>query len=90
MINSSAKKLFYNKNSENVVASAGRISTTKGSADEIYIKSCTKSKDENIKLIQKIISSGHMSVLEHVFLNISFDVKTDAKIIPSAEVEHAP
>lgn len=73
MINSSAKILFYNKNSENIVASAGRISTTKGGADEIYIKSCAKSKDENMKLIQKIISSGHMSVLEHIFLNISFD-----------------
>lgn len=73
MINGSAKILFYNENAESIVASAGRISTTKGSADEIYIKSCARNKDENIKLIQKIISSGHMSVLEHIFLNLSFD-----------------
>lgn len=73
MINGSVKILFYNENAESIVASAGRISTTKGSADEIYIRSCERDKDENIKLIQKIISSGHMSVLEHIFLNLSFD-----------------
>lgn len=73
MIKGSAKILFYNENAESIVASAGRISTTKGSADEIYIKSCIRDKDENIDLIQKIISSGHMSVLEHIFLNLSFD-----------------
>lgn len=69
----SVKLLFYNENADSIVASAGRISTTKGSADEIYEKSCAKDKTENIRLIQKILSSGHTSVLEHVFLNLSFD-----------------
>lgn len=73
MLKSSAEILFYNENAESVVASAGRISTTKGSAIEIYEKSCEKDKFENINLIQKIISSGHTSVLEHIFLNIAFN-----------------
>lgn len=73
MEKSSVKILFYNENADSVVASAGRISTTKGSAIEIYEKSCEKDTFENINLIHKIISSGHTSVLEHVFLNLAFD-----------------
>ncbi|EOS24017.1 thymidylate synthase, flavin-dependent [Lachnospiraceae bacterium 3-1] len=73
MVKSSAKILFYNDNSDSIVAAAGRISTTKGSAIEIYEKSCEKDITENIALIQKIMSSGHTSVLEHVFLNLAFE-----------------
>ena len=69
----SVRILFYNENADSIVASAGRISTTKGGADAIYEKSCARDKEENIRLIQKILSSGHTSVLEHVFLNLSFD-----------------
>lgn len=53
MVKSSAKILFHNDNSDSIVASAGRISTTKGSAIEIYEKSCEKDITENINLIQK-------------------------------------
>lgn len=73
MEKSSAKILFYNENSDSIVASAGRISTTQGSAIEIYETSLEKDKSQNTNLIHKIISSGHTSVLEHVFLNLAFD-----------------
>ncbi len=73
MVKSTAKILFYNDNADSIVAAAGRISTTKGSALEIYDKSCEKDITQNINLIQKIVSSGHTSVLEHVFLNLAFD-----------------
>lgn len=69
----SVKILFYNENADSMVASAGRISTTKGGADAIYEASCARDREENIRLIQKILSSGHTSVLEHVFLNLSFN-----------------
>lgn len=73
MEKSSAKILFYNENSDSIVASAGRISTTQGSAVEIYEKSCEKDKSQNTNLIKKIILSGHTSVLEHVFFNLAFN-----------------
>ena len=73
MVKSTAKILFYNENADSIVAAAGRISTTKGSALEIYDKSCEKDITQNISLIQKIVSSGHTSVLEQVFLNLAFD-----------------
>lgn len=63
----------WNQNAHSMISSAGRISTTKGSADEIYQSSLQNAKEANIKLINKIIASGHESVLEHVFVNLSFD-----------------
>lgn len=73
MLNGSAKILYCNSNADSIVASAGRISTTKGNANDIYEKSCIENQDKNIKLIEKIIASGHTSVLEHIFFNISFN-----------------
>lgn len=69
----SVKIIHYNTNADSIVASAGRISTTSGSAGEIYEKSCEREGDSNRKLIQKILSSGHKSVLEHAFVNLAFD-----------------
>ena len=63
----------FNNNAHQVVSAAGRISTTEGSADEIYEKSCNNEDEKNIKLINKILSSGHESVLEHIYVNLSFD-----------------
>jgi len=63
----------FNNKAHEVVSAAGRISTTEGSADEIYEKSCNNEDEKNIKLINKILSSGHESVLEHVYVNLSFD-----------------
>lgn len=62
-----------NTNAHSIVSAAGRISTTKGSADEIYKASEANAEEVNVKLIHKILSSGHESVLEHVFVNLSFD-----------------
>lgn len=63
----------YSTNADSIVASAGRISTTTGSAGEIYEKSCAREREANRNLIQKILSSGHKSVLEHVSVNLAFD-----------------
>lgn len=73
MTQSSVKVLHYNENAFSIVASAGRISTTKGNAVEIYEKSCLKDKEDNLALIRKILLSGHTSVLEHVNYNLAFN-----------------
>lgn len=65
--------IHYNHNADSIVSAAGRISTTQGSADEIYQKSVDREKESNVKLIHKILSSGHESVIEHINLNLSFD-----------------
>lgn len=63
----------YNANAHGIVSAAGRISTTEGGADEIYENSLRNEDEVNVKLIRKILSSGHESVLEHVMINLSFD-----------------
>lgn len=72
-MNGSVTIINYNANAHSIVSAAGRISTTEGSADEIYKKSRENEDGTNIKLIQKILSSGHESVLEHIFVNLSFN-----------------
>lgn len=56
---------------EEVCAAAGRISTQKGTALEIFEKSHDKEKNE--KLIGKVTKSGHTSTVEHIFFNIAFE-----------------
>jgi len=68
-----AKIISYNTNAHDIISAAGRISTTLGGADEIYEKSVHKDDEVNLKLIEKILSSGHESILEHVSINLSFD-----------------
>ncbi|MEY8336449.1 FAD-dependent thymidylate synthase [Lachnospiraceae bacterium 62-35] len=63
----------FNANAASIVSAAGRISTTKGCADEIYLDSCNKEQEKNISLIKKILASGHESVLEHISVNLSFN-----------------
>ncbi len=65
--------IYHNENAESIISSAGRISTTKGTADEIYAGALEKDREENIRLIGKIMASGHTSVLEHCSLNLSFN-----------------
>lgn len=69
----SVKIIQYNANAHSIVSAAGRISTTEGGADAIYDKSCANDAEKNIKLINKILSSGHESVLEHISVNLAFD-----------------
>lgn len=73
MQNSTVKMIYINENAPSIIASAGRMSTTKGNAIEIYDKACEKDRADNISLIRKIISSGHTSVLEHAFINLAFN-----------------
>lgn len=53
------------------VASGARISTTQGSALEIFARS--QANDNNVTLIEKVAGSGHTSTLEHQFFTVAFD-----------------
>ena len=63
--------LFENENQRCVVASAARISTGKGTAMEIFSRAGDPEKDG--RLIKKVLSSGHKSILEHQFFSIAFN-----------------
>ena len=54
-----------------VVASSARISTQQGTAMEIYDKSRGDEKD--LRLVDKVLASGHKSVIEHQTFGIAFD-----------------
>ena len=54
-----------------VVASSARISTQQGTAMEIYDKSHGDEKD--LRLVNKVLASGHKSVIEHQTFGIAFD-----------------
>ena len=71
MQNASAKIIASSSAGDTVAASAARISTTQGSALEIYRKSCEK--ENNGSLIEKVVGSGHTSTLEHQFFTVAFD-----------------
>ena len=65
--------LGWTPNIEAVIAAGGRISTMDGTADEIYEASLAAGREKNEKLIGKVLSSGHTSVLEHGFINLAFE-----------------
>ena len=67
----SATILLENREALRVTASAARISTQQGTALEIYEKSGDREKD--LKLVSKVLSSGHKSVIEHQTFGIAFD-----------------
>lgn len=56
---------------ELVCAAAGRISTTQGTSLEILARS--KEKENNATLIEKVVASGHQSLVEHAMFTIAFD-----------------
>lgn len=62
--------ISYNCHSERVCASAARLSTTEGDALHLFATACDKSK--NCSLIEKVLSSGHASVIEHIYFTIAF------------------
>ena len=66
-----AKIILENGEALRVAASAARISTQQGTALEIFEKSGDREKD--LKLIGKVLSSGHKSVIEHQSFAIAFD-----------------
>ena len=65
--------LGVSPNPDAVIACGGRISTMDGTADEIFEKSLAAGQEKNEKLIGKVLSSGHTSVLEHCFINLAFE-----------------
>lgn len=65
-----AKIISYNNNCNEVCASAARISTTLGSADEIFEKAIGNPR--NLDLIAKVLKSGHKSLIEHAVFTIAF------------------
>ena len=67
---SQAKIISWNMNHGEICASAARISTTKGNAAEILEKA--KENEKNGELVQKVLASGHKSVIEHAVFTIAF------------------
>lgn len=66
---SRAELISYNIDNVAICASAARISTTKGNAVEIFEKA--KDNEKNQELIQKVLRSGHKSIIEHVVFTIA-------------------
>lgn len=64
-----AQLVSYNINNIELCASAARISTTKGNAVEIFEKA--KGNEKNQELIQKVLRSGHKSVIEHIVFTLA-------------------
>lgn len=71
MQQSTARILNDNRKALAVTASAARISTQEGTALDIYARSGDDEKD--LKLIRKVLSSGHQSVIEHQTVSVAFN-----------------
>ena len=61
--NLKVKLISYNLNNVEICASAARISTTQGNAVDIFERAGENGK--NGELIQKVLRSGHKSIIEH-------------------------
>ena len=64
-----ARIISFNQEGEAICASAARISTTQGSADEIF--EAARGSEKNRALISKVLRSGHKSTLEHAVFTLS-------------------
>lgn len=60
----------HNLHGERVCASAARISTTKGDALQIFDRADDVQK--NRQLIERVLASGHASVIEHAVFTLAF------------------
>lgn len=60
----------HTKKPSNLCLAAARISTTRGSAMEIYDESMNT---DDTSLVSKVLGMGHHSVSEHVYFTIVFD-----------------
>lgn len=65
-----AKIISSNLNGVEVCAGAARISTTQGDAIEIFERA--RGNGKNLSLIQKVLASGHKSVIEHAVFTVAF------------------
>lgn len=66
---SHAKIISYNLYGEEICASAARISTTSGNAIEIFEHA--QENEKNASLINKVLASGHKSLIEHAVFTIA-------------------
>ncbi len=66
-----AKIISYNLYGETVCACAAKISTTKGNAYEIFQTAKNQGKDRT--LIQRVLGSGHRSIIEHAVFTIALE-----------------
>ena len=71
MNNSQAVIIVKNPEALRVAASAARISTQQGAALEIFEHSQGDGKD--LKLLDKVLASGHKSVIEHQTFSVAFN-----------------
>lgn len=69
-VQSQANIISYNINSNEICASAARISTTQGNANDIF--EMAKGNPKNLDLIKKVLKSGHKSIIEHAVFTIAF------------------
>ena len=71
MNRSKAVIIVENRPALRVAASAARISTQQGTALEIF--EAAQGDERDLKLIGKVLSSGHKSVIEHQTFSIAFE-----------------
>lgn len=71
MYEGTAKIILDNRDALRVVASAARISTTEGSALELFDRPADAQKD--LRLVKKVLASGHKSLMEHQTFSVAFD-----------------
>ena len=71
MHESMARIIIDNREALRVAASSARISTQQGTALEIFDRSAGDERD--LKLINKVLASGHKSVIEHQTFSIAFN-----------------
>ena len=64
-----AKIISCNANSGDVCASAARISTTAGDAHAIFENA--RENPKNRALIEKVLASGHKSLIEHAVFTLA-------------------
>ena len=69
---SCAKILGQTSNGIQVSATAGRISTTEGTAFSVFNKG-EDNNEANVKLISKVLGSGHKTIIEHHNFSIGFN-----------------
>ncbi|MBR4235904.1 MAG: FAD-dependent thymidylate synthase [Clostridia bacterium] len=67
----SAQIVSFGEGGISASAAASRISTGAGTALDAFSKSV--SRDRDIKLIGKVLSSGHNTVIEHAYFTVAFN-----------------
>lgn len=82
--NANARIVSYNLYGERVCAAAAKISTTAGNAYELFDGAADS--ESNRKLIGKVLSSGHSSVVEHAVFSLA--LKNVSVYVEQFFIEH--